>query len=237
MIFYNFTISTYNLTMNRLIRPVVTLLLTLTALLSVYELVKVLIWAFDTLLLGKKYLRHILLWFLSGGLAYYVVFGLVWRKYRGLIHTTIHEWLHALMCMLMFRDVVSVQSTASDGGVMYHRGGANIFIALAPYTLPILTYVALMIASLMPASVKWFYSMVGFTFFLHMHAFMLQTRLEQPDLQESGLYRSLVFIATFLPMNIAICLYSLGANLWKGIGMYFASVWGDVSGLVVNLFV
>lgn len=223
--------------MNRIIRISTTVLLTLAALLSVYELMKALIWSFDVLLLGKKALRHVLLWFLAGGFAYYLVFGIVWRKYRGLIHTTIHEWLHALMCMFMFRDVVSVQSTADDGGMMYHRGGANIFIALAPYTLPILTFVALMIASLIPASGRWFYSVVGFTFFLHMHAFMLQTSLEQPDLQESGLYRSLMFIATFLPMNISICFYSLGADLWKGIGMYFASVWGDVSGLIVNLFV
>jgi hypothetical protein len=138
--------------------------------------------------------------------------------------------------MIMFRDVVSVQSTSDQGGVMYHRGDANIFIALAPYTLPILTYLTLIIASVMPSAVKWPYILVGFTFFLHMHAFKRQTRLDQPDLQESGIYRSVVFIATFLPMNIAICLYALKTTLWAGIGTYFASVWSDISGLVVNLF-
>lgn len=222
--------------MNKITRIISTVILTLTALLSVYEFMKALIWSFDTLLLGSKALRSVILWFLAGGIAYYLVFGLVWRKYRNLIHTTIHEWLHAFMCMIMFRDVVSVQSTSDQGGVMYHRGDANIFIALAPYTLPILTYLTLIIASVMPSAVKWPYILVGFTFFLHMHAFKRQTRLDQPDLQESGIYRSVVFIATFLPMNIAICLYALKNTLWSGIGTYFASVWGDISGLVVNLF-
>ena len=222
--------------MNKITRIISTVILTLTALLSVYEFMKALIWSFDTLLLGSKALRSVMLWFLAGGIAYYLVFGLVWRKYRNLIHTTIHEWLHAFMCMIMFRDVVSVQSTSDQGGVMYHRGDANIFIALAPYTLPILTYLTLIIASVMPSAVKWPYILVGFTFFLHMHAFKRQTRLDQPDLQESGIYRSVVFIATFLPMNIAICLYALKTTLWAGIGTYFAAVWGDISGLVVNLF-
>ena len=222
--------------MNKITRIISTVILTLTALLSVYEFMKALIWSFDTLLLGSKALRSVMLWFLAGGVAYYLVFGLVWRKYRNLIPTTIHEWLHAFMCMIMFRDVVSVQSTSDQGGVMYHRGDANIFIALAPYTLPILTYLTLIIASVMPSAVKWPYILVGFTFFLHMHAFKRQTRLDQPDLQESGIYRSVVFIATFLPMNIAICLYALKTTLWAGIGTYFASVWGDISGLVVNLF-
>lgn len=222
--------------MNRIIRIITTVLLTLTALLSVYEFMKALIWSFDTLLLGKKALKYVMLWFLAGGVAYYLVFGTVWRKYRGLIHTTIHEWLHAFMCMIMFRDVVSVQSTASDGGVMYHRGESNIFISLAPYTLPILTYLTLIIAGLVSSSVKWPYVLVGFTFFMHMHAFKVQTRLDQPDLQESGIYRSVVFIATFLPMNISICLYALKSTLWSGIGTYFTSVWSDISGLVLNLF-
>ena len=222
--------------MNKITRIISTVILTLTALLSVYEFLKALIWSFDTLLLGTKALRAVMLWFLGGGVVYYLVFGLVWRKYRNLIHTTIHEWLHAFMCMVMFRDVVSVQSTSEDGGVMYHRGDPNIFIALAPYTLPILTYLTLIIAGVMPSSVQWPYVLVGFTFFLHMHAFKRQTRLDQPDLQESGLYRSVVFIATFLPMNVAICLYALKSTLWSGIGAYFVSVWGDISGLVVNLF-
>ena len=140
------------------------------------------------------------------------------------------------MCMVMFREVVSVKSTSNDGGVMYHGGDPNIFIALAPYTLPILTYLTLIITGVMPSSVKWPYVLVGFTFFMHMHAFMRQTRLDQPDLQESGIYRSVVFIATFLPMNVAICLYALKNTLWSGIGTYFSSVWSDISGLVVNLF-
>lgn len=222
--------------MNRILRAVTTAVLTLTALLSVYELIKAVIWSFDTLLLGKAALRNALLWFLAGGVVYYLVFGLVWRKYRRLIHTTIHEWLHAFACMIMFRDVVSVKSTSSEGGVMYHTGNSNIFISLAPYTLPILTYLTLAIASVMPLSVKWPMILVGFTFFLHMHAFKVQTRLDQPDLQEGGIFRSVVFIATFLPMNIAIVLYSVGSKLWPGIVTYFTSVWGDISGLFINLF-
>jgi len=223
--------------MNRILRTVTTALLTLTALLSVYELLKSLVWSFETLLLGKEALRHVFLWFLAGGAAYYLVFGLVWRKYRNLIHTTIHEWLHAFMCMVLFKDVMSVKSTADDGGIMYHGGGSNIFITLAPYTLPILTYLTLLIAGFMPAAVKWPYLLVGFTFFMHLHAFKRQTRLDQPDIQEPGTYRSVVFIATFLPMNVSICLYSLGFRLWPGIVTYFTSVWADISGLVTNLFV
>ena len=119
---------------------------------------------------------------------------------------------------------------------MYHTGNSNIFISLAPYTLPILTYLTLAIASVMPSSVKWPLILVGFTFFLHMHAFKVQTRLDQPDLQESGIFRSVVFIATVLPMNVAIILYSVGSKLWPGIVTYFTSAWGDISGLFVNLF-
>ena len=74
--------------MNKITRIISTVILTLTALLSVYEFMKALIWSFDTLLLGTKALRAVMLWFLGGGVVYYLVFGLVWRKYRNLIHTT-----------------------------------------------------------------------------------------------------------------------------------------------------
>lgn len=220
--------------MKKIIRPLITVLLSLTAILFVFELMKALIWTVE-LLLKDSPSRKFMLWFIAGGGIYWVIMCLMWRKYLDLIHTSVHEWLHAFACMVMFRDVQAINATSNRGGVMYHSGDSNLFISLTPYTLPILAFGALLVASFVPAKMAWFYAFPGFFFFLHLHAFVKQIGGHQSDIQNHGLYTSTVYIATFLSMNVAICLYSAGMKLWQGICHFFVTSWNDVMGVVGSL--
>ena len=220
--------------MKRFLRPLTVVLLTLTALLFAFELIKSVIWACECILKDSS-LRRYLLWFLAGGGFYWLIMCVVWRKYLTLIQTSVHEWLHAFACMVMFRDVQSISSSSNGGGVMYHSGDSNLFISLSPYTLPILAYGALLVASLVPGRMAWFYAFAGFFFFLHMHAFMTQIGGHQTDIRKNGMYTSTVYITTFLSMNVAICIYAAGLKLWPGICHFFTVTWSDLSGIVGSL--
>lgn len=210
------------------------IILTVTALFFTFEFLKSVIWFFDALF-QDSYLRRYLLWFIAGGGLYWIVFCVLWRKYLSLIQTSVHEWLHTFACMIMFRDVQAITASSDNGGVMFHSGNSNLFISLTPYTLPILAYGAFFIVSFFPGRMAWVYAIPGFFFFLHVHAFVRQTSIRQPDLQCNGLYMSVVYIATILSMNLAICLYSAGLRLGPGIRHFFSVTWHDFAGFFTSL--
>ena len=86
-------------------------------------------------------------WLLYGIGAYFIIrrFNFFSRNEQWL-QTTSHEVTHAIVGMMFFHKIHSLQAN-EDHGVVYHSGRkiGDIFISLAPYCLPILTYAFLLL--------------------------------------------------------------------------------------------
>lgn len=168
-------------------------------------------------------------WFLAGGGAYYIVMCLLLRKNLDFFQTWIHEFLHIVICVLTGRRIESFHATANDGGSVSSYGTPNMVLSLAPYTIPFFTLLLLLLRLIVPMRYGWFTLLIGFSFFMHLHAFIVQIRPYQTDLTTHGLFKSYLYIFSFLPMNLGICLYAVDMNLWYGITFFFSESWAMFS--------
>jgi hypothetical protein len=130
--------------------------------------------------------------------------GLVWwKRPNWLVHTTIHETCHALVCLLLLVPVRSFQVSDGRGGAILHDRTdwlRTMLIAIAPYTLPLLLVPALLVQEHGPAGWR-----AGATFAVgllavhHLHGLWHNVRLNflgrQGDLARVGRILSLVLIA------------------------------------------
>lgn len=208
-------------------KVVILILLTLGAALFSYQLIKCAGYVF------RRFNHYY--WFFGGGVAYYLVVCLLQRKNLDFFQTWVHEFLHTVMCVVFFHRIELFQASAKKGGVVYHYGGPNMFISLAPYTFPFFTYSLLLVALIIPRRLRWFALFIGFSFFLHMHAIIKQTHPGQSDLTQNGLLLSYAFIITFLCMNICICFYGVDLGLWKGIQYFFGESWDIVYNIIKSI--
>lgn len=184
--------------------------------------------------LGKNISHYY--WFLAGGGAYYLIMCLILRKNLAFFQTWIHEFLHTVICIFTGRRIESFHATANDGGSVYSYGSPNIVLSLAPYTIPFFTFILLLLRLIIPMRFKWFTLLIGFSFFMHLHAFIVQIKPYQTDLIAHGLIKSYLYIFSFLPMNIGICLYSVDMNLWYGIRYFFSESWKMITNVCLTIF-
>ena len=147
------------------------------------------------------------------------------------LHTLSHEGLHMAACLMLFRKVESLKATSDEGGIIHHYGESNIFISLAPYTLPLITFILLAIQMLISPKYEAFGLVVGFSFFFYLHAFWLDARPYQTDILSHGIVTSYLYIIAFASMNFAICLYAVDMKLFNAFAHYFSDIWGMVAGL------
>lgn len=137
-----------------------------------------------------------------------------------------HEWTHLLVGLLFGKRPVSFRASAYEGGEVVLRGGSNMWISLAPYFLPTLTFIALLAGRIFSlGSVSAFLITLGFTVSFHIISTWEETSFRQTDLRKVGLIRCCVF----LPVANAIVYgsilgfiqggYAGFANFWKA-GLY-----------------
>lgn len=202
-----------------LIYPVMLLLLAL----AVAEFFPALTFAFKHLALYQ--------WMLYGMMAYFII-----RKFEFFaknelwLQTTSHEATHAIVGLMFFHKIHSLQAN-EDHGVVYHsgRGFGNIFISLAPYCLPIATF-AFLLLRIMAANkmLHVFDLFIGFTLAFHIVCFWKQTRLDQPDIQGKGTLRSIIFISTALLFNGTLILLSIRMGIMGAVTYVFPQYWNDI---------
>ena len=170
-------------------------------------------------------------WFWLGGGLYIVAYSTILKKNKSFLHTHSHEWLHAMASLMCFQEIESLRASSKEGGEVRHYGESNIFISLAPYTLPLITIVLLAIQILIPPRFSAFDIVVGYSFFFYLHSFGSDIRPYQTDLLNHGLVTSYLYIIAFASMNFAICLYAVDMSLFPAIGHYFQDIWSMIAGL------
>lgn len=129
-----------------------------------------------------------------------------WRRPNWLVHTTIHETCHALVCILLLVPVRQFQVSDGQGGAVLHDRVdwlRTTVIAIAPYTLPLLLAPALIAQQF--ATPTWRPTAtfaVGLLAMHHLHGLWHNVRLNfigrQSDLARIGRLLSLVLIACAL---------------------------------------
>jgi hypothetical protein len=156
------------------------------------------------------------------------------RKNEKFMQTFSHELTHTIVGLMFGRKIHSFRATAGEGGEMCHSGGrfGGIFISLAPYCLPLFTYVFLLLRIIGAWKLLlWFDVFVGFTLAFHIVCFATQTRNYQTDISSRGYLKSYLFIVLFWLFNATVILLSVRKGIVNAVTYLFPQYWGDILGV------
>lgn len=146
-----------------------------------------------------------------------------------------HELTHALASMMMGGKVHEFKVSKSGGHVTLSK--SNFFVALAPYCVPIYTVGVLLafFALRFWLPVEQYRSgllaLIGFTLSFHASLTLFAIRQDQPDLRQTGVFFSLVFIVLVNAWVLVLLskllfrdLFSLRAFAWNAFNTQLA-IW------------
>lgn len=150
---------------------------------------------------------HWYLWVAVGFVAFIIPKGIFFSKNILWLETFSHELTHIVVAMMFFRKVHSFH--AEEGtGVVYTSGQASGMTApmsLAPYCLPIFTYLLLALRCLISANGMWIFDiLIGVTIAFHVNCFKHQTGNHQTDINRYPILFSYLYIYTARIINACI---------------------------------
>lgn len=178
-------------------------------------------------------------WLIYGFAAYFIVrrLGFFHRNEKWL-QTISHEASHAVVGMMFFHKIHSFHANEGEGAVCHSgRKFGDIFISLAPYCFPLLTYFFLFLRLFIASRVQEVFDVfIGFTLAFHVCCFWLQTGQYQTDIQKHGTLRSFLFIIFFWLFNSSVLLLSIRKGLFKAIGYMFTEYWETIAGFFKVIF-
>lgn len=167
-------------------------------------------------------------WFGLGILIYIVLRRLsFFAKNEEWMQTFSHELSHTIVSLLFFRKI-SAFHAEEKSGFIYHTTGrfGDIFIALAPYCLPLFTYIFLLMRLMSSENSLYIFDIfIGFTTAFHALCFWKETRPYQTDISGQGYTRSYLFIATALFFNASIIILSINKGIVKAFSTIFTEYW------------
>lgn len=169
-------------------------------------------------------------WPVLAGALGYAAFELLFSKPLGL-YVFGHELTHALVA---FFSGIRVKSfTAAPGGGEVVLSDTNVFVALAPYCLPLYTLIVVGVYQLVqfyaarPVHPLWFPLLIGFTLAFHASLTLHALLQRQPDLRYAGPFFSL---AVILVANCIVLVLILKALFPAQVSLnYFWRQMGDNS--------
>ena len=145
------------------------------------------------------------------------------KKNLELMQCFSHEMSHLILALLFFRKILSFQ-VGIEGGVVCSSGKSKVGVVpmtLAPYCLPWMTFLLLMIRELIITDYCWLFDiLIGITLAFHIVTMKDQTRAEQPDIRNYPLWFSYLYIWCARLMNVVIVLVSF----WESKN-FFTAVW------------
>ena len=110
-----------------------------------------------------------------------------------------HELTHTLVALLFFKTISEFVVRGRECYVNYKIGKYGIGyipITLSPYCIPIYTIMIFPFRFAGDAHyMVIFDALIAFTYAFHLHSFIKQTRLTQPDIENCGIARSVSFLA------------------------------------------
>ena len=165
------------------------------------------------------------LWFAVGIAAYFAIMPL-FRKNLSFFETFTHELTHTIVGLIFFQRIHYFTATSGEGGIMEHSGKHtnNVFIALAPYCLPIFTFALLIFRIMIKTEYLQFFDvLIGLSVAFHFVAMIKDIRPNQTDIKTCGYVFSFLFISAFILFNTSIILWSIR----NGIGGAFVNWWDN----------
>ena len=192
------------------------------------------------------------LWLGIGMIAFLIIASILFRKNLDIMQTMTHEGAHMLVGGFFLRKkIYEFNAKSSDsltqndntlGFVSSNASGANLFSTLAPYMFPYLTF-AMVLFRLMIRNecLPIIDFIIGFTLMFHFTCWKKDMRPDQSDIQRCGVFRSYLFIWTFIFFNMAIILYSLGGGMSEPVNIFqanvawFDQVWKDILWLISSV--
>ena len=185
------------------------------------------------------------MWLGIGMVAFIIIAAIFFRKNLDIMQTMTHEGAHMLVGGLFLRKKIyefnaksSETLTQNDntlGFVSSNAKSANLVSTLAPYMLPYLTF-AMVLFRLMIKNecLPIIDFIIGFTLMFHFTCWKKDMRTDQSDIQRCGVFRSYLFIWTFIFFNLAIILYSLSGGISEPMNIiqanvtWFEQAWKDI---------
>lgn len=163
-------------------------------------------------LVVKRFLKENLMWF----------------------ETFTHELTHTLIAILFFRKIHSFEAKNNSGQIMT-SGNDNtlVFVDLAPYCLPIYTFILLAIRSICYSPFLWCIDIIiGISIAFHINTFKKQIGNYQTDINKRPLYFSYTYITTVLLFNLCVVIVSYWST--KNV---FTALWFVCTGLWSHLII
>lgn len=171
-------------------------------------------------------------WMFVGAVSAMVI-GRFFNKNLLWVETFSHELTHIVVAFFFSRKVHSFHAEEGSG-VVYTSGTTQkglIPMALAPYCLPIFTYILLSIRSLMDFHGMWIFDIVvGMSIAFHISCFKHQTGNYQTDINQYPLFFSYLYIYVARLINICIIIVAFFPHY-----NVFTSVWRLLCALYDNL--
>lgn len=124
--------------------------------------------------------------------------------------TFTHELVHTIVSILLFRRIHSFKANG-DNGLITTSGNEKtlVFVDLAPYCLPLYTYLLLAFRAIATSQFLWFVDIIiGISIAFHANCFIKQTGSYQSDINKRPLYFSYTYIATALLFNFCVIIVS-----------------------------
>lgn len=161
-------------------------------------------------LVVKRFLKENLMWF----------------------ETFTHELTHTLIAILFFRKIHSFEAKNNSGQIMT-SGNDNtlVFVDLAPYCLPIYTFILLAIRSICYSPFLWCIDIIiGISLAFHINTFKKQIGNYQTDINKRPLYFSYTYITTALLFNLCVVIVSYWStkNVFSAFWFVCKGIWSHL---------
>lgn len=145
-----------------------------------------------------------------------------------------HELTHTIVAILFFRRIHSFEANDNSGQIMSSGSDKTlVFIDLAPYCLPLYTYILLVFRAICSLPFLWCIDLIiGFSVAFHVNTFKNQIGSYQTDINKRPLYFSYTYIATALLFNLCVLIVSY----WSSKNV-FTAFWYVVKSVFENLFI
>lgn len=134
-----------------------------------------------------------------------------------------HELTHTLVAVLFFAKIREFVVKDRDCYVNYKAGPIGyVPITLSPYCIPIYTFMLFPFRFAGDSHYMIIFdALIAFSYAFHVHSFIKQTRFRQPDIENCGKARSVVFISFVHMAVIALILATPKGGVLKAIYRVF----------------
>ena len=167
------------------------------------------------------------------GIAIYFTLSIIrlFNKNLEWLRTFSHELSHTVVGLMFLRKIHSFEAGQGEG-VISHSGGlrfGTIFISLAPYCLPLFTYMLLFMRELGATSSLYIFDiMIGITLAFHIGCFRRQIGTHQTDITSVGVFKSYLFILAMWIVNLTIILLSIRIGVLSAFKSLAIDYWNDL---------